>query len=344
MLPTSSGVLAQAGTPASATPTTTPSATSTVPVRATVDHHRARAAPTRHRHHPGSAGRAATAGDDGDADHGLPDARRARRRRRRPTRRRDRRAPSDRHAGAAHADRLADVRRPAPPRSQPATHPAEHRGIARGGRHRPPHRDPLHRLRRASRHRARPRDVPGLGPGRIARTRGGDAAGEQRGRAGCRAGRSPTTTAPSSRISESADDIVADPYLIKNAVSASAELSSLARHAAAHRAEAADQAAHRVRLPRASASGVAGERDLEPAHPRHHPDSADPPRVSARGRGRAGGRLGPPRRRRRQAGSSTGTTARWRARTGCAGSSATRSASRSRSTTCARPCPARPSR
>ena len=83
-------------------------------------------------------------------------------------------------------------------------------------------------------------------------------------------------------LSESADDVVADPYLIKNAVSASAELSSLLGTPQLTVLKLLTKRAHRVRLPRASASGVPGAGDREPAHRRHQPGSRDPPGVSAR--------------------------------------------------------------
>ena len=227
---------------------------------------------------------------------------RRRPRQRRPRRRHRPRTRRARQRGAQSTPTPTDSQTPATGAAaiQPAaTHPAELRGIAPSGSHRPPHRDPLHRLRRASRDRARPRDVPGLGPGRIARTGGGHAAGEQRGRAGsARRDHRP-------RRSRARDQRVRRRHRRRSIPDQERGLGIraavvAARDAAADGAEAADKAAHRVRVPRASASDGPGQRRLGPANPRHLTGSADPPRVSARGRGRAGGRHRPPRRRRRK--------------------------------------------
>ena len=188
----------------------------------------------------------------------------------------DRDTAADHHlpgAGDEHADTIltgATHRR----RRDPADRldPSERRGIALGA-HRPAHRDPVHRLRRAAGHRARAGDVPRVGAVRVARACRGHPAGEQRDRPGAarrdhRSGRRgagasasrPTTSWPI-------------PYLIKNAVSASAELSSalgmprltvLGRITKPHTGFV--YLAHLV--PSGQAAAIA-----EPAHRRHQPGS-----------------------------------------------------------------------
>ena len=159
-----------------------------------------------------------------------------------------------------------------------------------------------------------------------------------------RAARSPIATGSSWRSASPPTTSSADPYLIKNPVTASRQLSPLLGkppltvlqlltkpHTGfvylAHLVPAAQAATRSPKL-------------------RHRRDHADPetnrvyPRVDgAASQVRRDGRLGRPRA---PAASSTATTACCAARNGDrAGSSTTRSASRSRSTTCARRCPAR---
>ena len=225
MLPTPPGVLAQAGTPGSATPTSTPSPTSTVPSSALAS--------------TGDTG--TTTGTTSGATTGTTSGT--------PT---DTTSASGADDGAADPDGLADLDHrhpgsdddPAAPHGRHAErltgagdgcgcdpacrrHAAEQRGLAPDGRHRPAHRDPVHRLRRAPRARARPGGLPGLGPGGIAGARGGHAAGEQPRRPGAARDRSPTATEPSSRSASRPTTSSPIRILIKNPVSASAELASL---------------------------------------------------------------------------------------------------------------------
>ena len=131
-------------------------------------------------------------------------------------------------------------------------------------------------------------------------------------------------------ISESADDVVADPYLIKDAVSASAQLSAvlgmprltvLGRITKPHTGYVL--LAHLV--PSAQAAEIAKLNiagiNLTAQMRRIYPWAARPRRSSARCTATA----------RAPTASSTGTTACCRGPTECAGSSATRSGSRSQS-------------
>ena len=348
MLPTSSGVLAQAGTPGSATPTThaerhldgRPRRNDRTPPATTTGHRAPRPATSSdaNRHRPSSQlprRRAAAPGDDADhgdhGDHGGDD------RPRTPRARPPARTPTHR------PDSSRPARRPRPPAPR------------RSSRQAPPSRAPgdsaewrvidrrigilfivfvallgialaratyLGSVRAGSLERAAATQqvsnvvVPGAArrDHRPRRSRAGD----QRVRRRHRRGPVPDQ---------------------ERGVGIRASSRRCLGSPAADGAEAADQAAHRVCLPRASGSGGAGHGDLGSANRRHHSDSADPPRVSARGRGRAGGRLGPPGRRRRERHRVPVQQRAARGRTGCAGSSTTRSVSRSRSTTCARPYP-----
>ncbi len=84
-------------------------------------------------------------------------------------------------------------------------------------------------------------------------------------------------------ISESADDIAADPYLIKHADSAAARARTAALAATCERRGQPAKATHRLCVPCAPAPGRTGAGDQQAGHRRHH---ADPPGEALYPRGR----------------------------------------------------------